>query len=210
MALANSCVACSVHRGIMRPLAAAVIVCVACTNPAGIGTTTGTATTNTTSTYTPVTGIEIDAHDLFLRQGCGTSPGQVYKYVVVVKSTPCPSDAAVAPESIAGAGLYDCFADAVFANLGSGTALGLSNDFDVEIDAYDAPTFAAQASLVTSTVQDLEANSCPAGSVDDRLTTLAQAANWTTTCTAHQQPNVQSLAACDPVQEKVADAGAGD
>jgi hypothetical protein len=193
----------------MRPLAAAAIVCVACTSPTGIGTT-GTATTNTTSTYTPVTGIEVDAHDLFLRQGCGTSPGQVYKYSVVVfqktNATPCQSGA----PKVVGAGTYDCFADAVFVNLGSGTALGLSNDFDVLVDAFDEPTYAAQAGFVGSTVQDLAINTCPAGAVDDRVTALAQAANWTTTCTAHQQPNVQSLAACGPLVPNVADAGTGD
>ena len=200
----------------MRPLAAAtaVIVCAACSNPTGtglFGSATAT-TTNTASTYTPVTGIQIDAHDLFLRQGCGTEPGQAYKYAVVVfqkrNVLPCSSGA---PEAV-GVGVYDCFADAVFVNVGSGTALGLSQDFDLAVAAFDAPTYGAQAGLVTGAVQDLEANACPTGAVDDRAAALAAAANWTTTCTAHQQPNVQSLAACDPLQEtaSAADAGAGD
>ncbi|HSQ63069.1 MAG TPA: hypothetical protein VLM85_07625 [Polyangiaceae bacterium] len=191
-----------------------MIVCAACSNPSGTGVFGGgTATaTNTASTFTPVTGIQIDAHDLFLRQGCGTEPGQVYKYAVVVfqkrNVLPCSSGA---PEAV-GVGVYDCFADAVFVNVGSGTALGLSQDFDLAVAAFDAPTYAAQAGLVTSEVLDLQTTACPSGPVDDRAAALAAAANWTTTCTARQQPNVESLAACDPLQESAnaADAGAGD
>jgi hypothetical protein len=192
-------------------LVVAGIVCVvgaaACTSPLGTSTT-GTATT-TASTYTPVTGIEVDAHSLFLRVGCGTSAGQGYKYAVVVQSRPglgvnaCPSGA----EQVVGVGVYDCFADAVFVNLGGGSdgglsggsAVGLSRDFDLAIAAFDAPTFASQAGVVGSAVSDLAANSCSSSPVDDRVASLLQVASWTTTCEAHQAPSVQSLAACDPL-----------
>jgi len=172
--------------------AGAAMLSASCTSPLG-ASTTGTAT-NTASTYTPVTGIEVDPHSLFFRQGCGTNPGQVYKYAVVVSQRTNLELCTNGAEQVVASGVYDCFADAVFLNLGGGDA-GLTNDFDVLVAAFDAPTYAAQAGLVSSTLQAFIADHCATGA-----DALAQAANWTTTCVGHQETQVQSLVACDPVQ----------
>ncbi len=186
----------------MRPVVAALVligvgagvgVSVACTNPLG---TTPTAT-NTASTFTPVTGIEVDAQSLFMRQGCGTGAGQVYKYVVVVVqdqvvgAQPCLDGS----KQVVGAGVYDCFTDAVFDLGGIGTTVGSTNTFDVDVDAFDAPTYAAQASAIGAAVGDLASGVCPANGTADRAT-LAQTANWITTCSGRQEPQVQSMVAC--------------
>ncbi len=210
----------------MRPLAAALAligagigvgISVACTSPTG---TTPTAT-NTASTFTPLTAIEVNAQSLFFRQGCGTGPGQVYKYAVVVlqksgytNACPGPDGGADASddggdsgtpnlEPVVGAGVYDCFTDAVFNLVSVSTNFGTTNEFDVDVDAYDLPTYEAQTSTITATVGDLvkglsatPKDECPAN-VDGDRAQLSQAANWTTTCVGTQQPQVQSMVACD-------------
>jgi hypothetical protein len=132
----------------------------------------------TTTGYTPVTGVLVRAESLVSSLGCGMRDAQIFKYAAVVTQ---------GTTTITG-GLYDCFADAKFANLQPGPDGTLS--FTVQIYAFSQASYAAQN----------------AGGVLD-----AAAADWSrlqafkptykTTCTATQQQNVEVLAVCAPLQK---------
>jgi hypothetical protein len=131
---------------------------------------------NTVSTFSPVTTVEVDAASLLEREGCGTASGVPYKYVATIypfgSSTP----------------LYitvsDCFTNAVFENLPTG-ATG-EGDFTLTVDVLDLPTWNANQALDFA-----DPNEEPS---------IRAVANWTSNCSAHQTSNVQSLAVCDPLK----------
>lgn len=132
------------------------------------------------STYVPLTSIEVDSSSLFERLGCGAQAGVPYKYVVTVyDAVTGGTRIGTTPVVI---GTSDCFTDALFQNVPS--SQGVNTDwFSLTVDVFDLPTYEANRALIDA----------PAvGSAD----AIHAAANWSTTCVAQQQPNVQSIAAC--------------
>ncbi len=132
---------------------------------------------NVVSTFSPTTSVEIDSSTLFARPGCGQAPGVPYKYVVTV--TP----RGTSPLFIS---VNDCFTNAVFENLFTQGTNG-EGDFTLTVDVFDEANFNAPHAF------DLNN---PA--IEDEPTIRA-AAQWTSNCTAHQTPNIQALAVCDPL-----------
>jgi hypothetical protein len=140
---------------------------------------------NTVSTFSPVTTVEVDSASLLEREGCGTTAGVPYKYVATIypfgSSTPLEQ----------GITISDCWTNAVFENLPTG-ATG-EGDFTLTVDVFDLPTFQA-----TQTLPDGGTFSVANANENDEAT-VRSFANWTSNCTAHQTANVQSLAVCDPL-----------
>jgi hypothetical protein len=135
------------------------------------------------STYVPLTSIEVDSASLFERRGCGAGSGVPFKYVVSVY------DAVTGGERIGTVaidiGASDCFTDALFQNVP--TTQGVNYDwFSLTVDVFDEPTYEANRDLID-------------GPDVGNAAAIHGLANWSTTCVAQQQPNVQSIAACDPL-----------
>jgi len=132
---------------------------------------------NTVSTFSPVTTVEVDSTTLFDGFGCGDTADVPYKYVATIypfgSSTPLFITTA------------DCFANAVFEDLPTG-ATG-AGDFTLTVDVFDLPGWNAH--------QDLDFGD------PGNEPFIRGAANWTSNCTAHQTSNIQSLAVCDPLQK---------
>lgn len=132
------------------------------------------SSTATTLGVLPATGITVRAASLTTDLGCGTGNGQVYKYAAVLADP-------------AAAGLYDCFADAAFVNLPlTGDGGGV---YDVTVFMYDKATFDANAAAIQTALAD------PA-SAGAALAALP--ASFTTSCTATQTLNIQTVAQCAP------------
>jgi len=145
-------------------------------------TLTGCPNSDSGFVYTPVTGIKVEAATLVAGHGCGTGPGQVYKYAVVLTY-----DDEAGPQSVpAYAGVFDCFTDALFANLQADDSGSLS--FNLNIYAYDRASY-PQALDDVAFADD-------AGAVEQ----VASAATWTTTCTATQQTGISVVALCQPLE----------
>jgi len=194
---------------------------------------TGSSVSSTTvSTYSPTTGIEIDANALFFHEGCGQGPGVVAKYVTIVyvaggyydntaaeggllcqelsltngigceNAVDAGADAGATCPAIS---LNDCFSDAVFVDLGSFTSAATT--FDLVVYAFDQATFDANEQTIADVVKnhadvvpDGGFVGCAANPNEGQLDfELRSIANWTASCNAVQQPNVQSLAACGPL-----------
>lgn len=120
----------------------------------------------------PATGITVRAQDLTAGVGCGTGPGQVYKYAAVL------ADPRVGR-------VYDCFADAAFVNLPSTSDAGA---YSVQIFIYDKTAYDANADFIES-----------AAGASNAIDALSQVpATWTTSCTATQTLNIQTVAECLP------------
>jgi hypothetical protein len=152
---------------------------------------TGCPSSATTTGYTPITGIVIRSSALVAGYGCGTGPGQVYRYAAIVYfATEGGAQATLV------ANVFDCFTDGVFENLP--VADGGGQDFIVSIRAYNFASFPAELQ-------------CPAGgpcAAQDPMTLQADAARatWATTCAATQQQGIPVLAVCQPLAPQ--DAGA--
>jgi hypothetical protein len=169
-------------------------------------------TSTTTVNAALINGIQINSDELFGGVGnnsnppCGKEADDVYKYVAVVIDD---------KKDIAGAGIFDCFASAVFANL-PGTDAGSLN-FAVWVYAYNLTDFdnANAKGVLTNAVALLNGVIQPDGSiipvptdlVPDGGTTKAgypaalsrlclQHATWVTTCTAASQPGLDVSASC--------------
>jgi hypothetical protein len=151
----------------------------------------GCPSTATSVPYTPITGIEVLASDVTAGHGCGTGDEQVYRYAAVVSYQDSGTPVA--------AGVFDCFADAIFSNLpadGSG-----SLTFDVAVYAYNAASFPPQlapcASPAGCAAQDpsVVGPLATQGDPDAGVTP----ANWTTTCTATEPNGATQVASCCPL-----------
>jgi hypothetical protein len=167
-------------------VAAAAAAVGACTsNPAASG-------------FTPITGIIIRSDSLVAGKGCGTAPGQVYRYLAMVSYA--PDDAGTSKAPIAGA-VYDCFADGWFSNLQPDPTTG-SVSYVVTIYAYDAPSYRAAdlQCYVDQTCATQSPDACSAA----RLHTV-----YTTTCTATQQQGISVLADCRSLARFTCDPNAG-
>ncbi len=160
---------------------------------AGITSVVGVACTTDTDagSITPITGIAIRADSLVAGFGCGTAPGQIYKYAAVVTyavdAGPVCAEAGTADVFT---GLFDCYADGVFPNLPA-CSTG-SQAFQLDVYAYNQATYAAAD---TNGQLESEALNNPAAFAQ----LVAATATWTTTCEATQQANVEILAVCAPL-----------
>jgi hypothetical protein len=161
-------------------------------------------------------GVVVRAASLVAPYGCGTKTGQVYKYAAKISAT---DDANVPilrvthagqplPTGVQVAGLFDCFADALLANLTSAAIDASDYTYTVTIYAYDKPTFDANQAAIGAAV---------APPFD--FSTLKANYTYTTTCTATLPtsgltsgsfPLIQVLAQCQPLAAAPVDAGAPD
>jgi hypothetical protein len=157
-----------------------------------------------------ISGIEIKSGLLLgdYNFTCGTETDDVFKYVAVVINN---------RSDIGGAGIFDCFADAVFANL-PGTDAGTLS-FAVWVYAYNEAEFnvANENNRLAQAVDILNGVTRPDGSVivvptsavpkggsargyAGALSTIClQHATWTSTCQAVSQPGVEVAALCTPL-----------
>jgi hypothetical protein len=176
-------------------------------------TTASSVASSVVTTYAPVTSIEVDANSLFERIGCGPNSGQAYKYVVVVyEAGPDGLRTKATPDAIS---ITDCYTDALFQNLSNSQLFGAATFFSFDVFVFDEPTFTARETcdhlntndlnaLIAEFTSDLDAGD--AGSTDpcDLATAanrVAQDALFSTTCFGQQLPNVESIAACDALQD---------
>ncbi|MGH7298501.1 MAG: hypothetical protein ACRELB_26410 [Polyangiaceae bacterium] len=148
----------------------------------------------TTTTYTPITGVVIKSSDLVVGRGCGTGPGQLYRYAAVLSYI---DDGTVQNVPFT-SGVFDCYADGIFSNLPADSSG--STSFSIFIAAFDQAAFPAALDCVAGTDEAGTPIPCPG---DDPATVLASAGTptWTTSCTATQQYGVPVLAACAPLEE---------
>jgi hypothetical protein len=161
---------------------------------------------------TPITGIVVLADTLTAGHGCGTGPGEIFKYVVVVQ---IPGDAGgqnLNNDFIA-AGAYDCFTNGTFDNLCT-YGSSASTSFSVSVFAFTAEQWTgaledgevteagAASGVVASAIATAPTSECSGGFLAplELLSTLRATANWSTTCTATQQSNVPVIASCGPLQ----------
>jgi len=183
-----------------RPLPSSIplgmrIALVICGSMSGLPwLTAGCTDSSTPVALTPYTGINIDSASLISGFGCGTAPGQVFRYVVRVDSAP---DTGAPGAGLPAIGVFDCYTDGVF------EALPLSDagnyDFALTIYAWD------QASLPP--LLDCDGGPCSPPS-PDALASVAPGAKWTTTCTATQQPGAVIFASCARLHLRPAEIGA--
>jgi hypothetical protein len=151
-----------------------------------------------TTLYTPITGLVINSESLLSGIGCGTAPGQVYKYAAVVTLAGDASEPGL-PVS----GVFDCFTNAQFANLA--TPDGNLTSYDIAIYAFNEASFPA-AEL--GGCDNLESDASCQGENPTTVLKYAGMANWTTTCTATQVPGVSEVAVCNSLRP-VGDASVG-
>lgn len=160
------------------------------------GALAGCPSTATTTTYTPITGLEIDSESLVAGLGCGTAPDQVFMYAAVLSYT----NEGGPPGPAAFSGVFDCYSNAIFSNLPADDAG--STSFDISIFAYNEQSFPATLVCPPPPPPFLEAGSpyplCPG----DQLKFVEPSegsATWTTTCTAAQTSGVSQIAICAPL-----------
>ncbi len=155
-------------------------------------------TTNTTTPYTPITGIRIVSSSLVAGHGCGTARGQVYKYAALVSYAVdgAPTGAPVY------AGVFDCFTDGLFENLLNDAG---NQDYAIQIYAWDYAELPQDLKPPCPPTVPGKADTCPADNPSPVLAD-AQSAQWSTTCTATPQAGITVLAVCAPL----AGPGAGD
>ncbi len=139
---------------------------------------------SSTSGIPPITGIVVRAETLTTGRGCGPGPTQLFKYAAVVYSF--NTDTKKFDQVVTG-GLYDCFADGTFVELKPVDPAG-GFTFELEVFGFTQAAYAAQKPVIDA-----------AGS--DAVKLRAASPTWTTTCTATQQQDVQSLAVCAPLVE---------
>jgi hypothetical protein len=142
---------------------------------------------------TPYTGINIDSQSLIAGFGCGTAPGEVFRYVARVDAAP---DAGGTGAGLPAVGVFECYADGVFESLPASDAG--SYDFVLTIYAWD------KASLPPSL--DCDGGPCAPPS-PDTLGTLGPTARWKTMCTATQELGAVVYAACAPLRLQPAEIG---
>jgi hypothetical protein len=171
----------------------------------------GCPQSGTTSIYTPVTGILIRSSTLVAGHGCGTAPGQVYRYAALVYYASDASDGgtpivpAGAPPAGSQSSVFDCFADGLFSNLVASPTGSLS--FSVAIYAFNFAAYPPALNCQPPVEGDGNVI-CPG---DNPATLLGvvqgNVPTWTTTCDAVQQSGVSVLAVCRPLVPTAAAGG---
>jgi hypothetical protein len=159
--------------------------------------------TATTSLYTPITGLIIDSSSLLAGIGCGTAPGQVYKYAAVATLA---GDASQNVSGLPVSGVFDCFTNGQLANLP--TPDGGNFDFVIAIYAWNEASFPPALGNCDNLPSDA---ACP-GEDPGLVLHYAPTANWTTTCTTQQVQGVSGVAVCGSLVPALdaGDASAGD
>jgi hypothetical protein len=152
-------------------------------------------TTTTTTAYTPITGILIRSASLVAGHGCGTGPGQVYRYAALVSYTVN----GVPTGTPAWSDVFDCFTDGIFENLITDAS---NQGYFVQIAAWDYAGFPADLACTGNA-----ASGCPGENVGTVMGD-APGAQWSTTCTATPQQGITVLAVCGPLVAAPVDAGA--
>ena len=181
-----------------RRRALVAIASLACTGAALVALV-GCPNTAATTIYTPPTGIQIDSQTLVAGVGCGSGPGQVYRYAAVVG--PALKDGGYGSDGTpVTSGVFTCFTEALFTNLPSPD--GGPTDFGLDIYAYDRASFPAEL----GGCEDLPLNmACPGDDASVVLRFAAQA-TWQTHCRATQSQGVPQVAVC-PFPLEPAEAG---
>src|ERR1700689_5156921 len=95
----------------------------------------GACSSDTVNALIELNGITVPAASLTTGIGCGTGPGQIYKYAAVVTDPTLGQ-------------VYDCFSDAAFENLVA-TADG-GGLYTVDIFLYDQDAYNANATLINA------------------------------------------------------------
>jgi hypothetical protein len=158
----------------------------------------GCPNTASTSIYTPPTGIQIDSQELVAGVGCGSGPGQVYRYAAVVTQV---TDAGT---PFVTSGVFNCFSDALFTNLPSPD--GGNTYYTIAIYAYDEAAFPA---ALGGCEYSYLSTACP-GDDASVVRRYESQATWKTTCTATQFQGVPQVADCGELAPADAGAGVGD
>jgi hypothetical protein len=161
----------------------------------------GCPNTASTSIYTPPTGIQIDSQQLVAGLGCGSGPGQVYSYAVIVGPPEMDGGDGTKGPAIA-TGVFDCFSNALFMNLPSPD--GGAADFGLNIFAYDRASFPPEL----GGCENVPLNQTCAGDDASVVTHFASQATWTTHCRATQYQGVPQTAQCLKPLEPTTDGGA--
>jgi len=167
----------------------------------GVAATLGLAAcpaSPSTTLYTPITGLVINSESLLAGIGCGTGPGQVFKYAAVVRLAGDATESGL-PVS----GVFDCFTNAQFANLA--TPDGNLTSYDIAIYAFNEASFPADK---LGKCDDTASDASCQGENPATVLEFAGMANWTTTCTATQVPGVSEVAVCNSLVP-VGDASVG-
>ena len=157
-----------------------------------LGASTNACDTGSVADQIVVTSVIVRADQLTRGVGCGERPGQVYKYVVLVKG---------GSEQTFTGGVYDCFADAAFESLRDPRFVdGVAFTFNIYL--FDKATYEASRRLIDSAPALTEPNlleASPFGQAE---------------CTAIQRESVQTVASCStptPLRARIpADASAPD
>lgn len=158
----------------------------------------GCPAASTTTSYTPITGIEILPSSLLDGLQCGQRDDEVYQYVVVVSNEVDggPSGPSVASNA------FDCFTTGLFENLPASDGGG--QQYFLQIFAFNQrflpPDFVCPGGFSS------DGGICPAMDADASLAE-AGSATWATTCTATQQQGIPVLAVCQPLTPLKGDAG---
>jgi hypothetical protein len=148
-------------------------------------------TTTTTTTVPPVTGILIRAETLTSERGCGTGPTQLYKYAVLVYSAePSLVDTDAGTDrkyNVPQPGnVFDCFTDGEFVSLPDTKG---NTTFRLEVFAFNEAAYRAASAIIDR-----------GGIASDDAALRNANPTWTTVCMATQQPDVETLATCDPLK----------
>jgi hypothetical protein len=125
--------------------------------------------------------------------GCGEGDAEVFKYAAVVSLDGV----------IYAGGVFDCFADAKFANL-TPSASGASVTYTVQIYGYSRAAYLAQADALQAARSALDAVQGPSTNADARL--KATRPSFVASCSATSQ-DVEVPAVCPMLSPAGASAG---
>jgi hypothetical protein len=145
---------------------------------------------SSTSSYTPITGIQILPSTLLQDLQCGTGDNQVYRYVALVWDAVDGGHAEVPPIA---SNVFDCFTTGLFENLPASDAG--SQQFYVAIFAYSRKTLPSDFTCPGGF--SLTGGVCPA--LEASMAEASSDAQWTATCSATQQQGIPVLAVCGPL-----------
>jgi hypothetical protein len=172
----------------------------------------GCNSSSATSTFTPITGIEIRSADLVAGIGCGTTvpldggPGTVFRYAAVLSHAtlddagrPEVDDAGAVIGAPVFSNIFDCFANGVFENLPASDAGSLT--YAISIYAYDLADYtrAALPPNLGCAPAGSDASVCTPASTP-LTASQVEAATYVTVCTATQQSGVPVIAVCPPLR----------
>jgi len=135
-----------------------------------------------TTGYTPIESVLVTADSVVPPARCGRGANQVAKYSAVVSTN----------NVILAAATYDCFADALFANLPTD-----ATEIDIEIFGWSQNVFDANTMSITAAVN---------ATMPDVVSLRALHAAVHKNCSAIQHATVQAVAACADAN----DAGTSD